>query len=159
MKITNYVDTEFEMLVEGYQFPSIKHEQYDADWLNILVKVKHPRGIWSKSSPCMLTWELANLAKWLENIADNSLFNSEIDFMEPELSFKWFGEGKNILRIYLHYSLRPSWSPYYGKNEENELFVDFTLMPDDLRKAAASLHSKVKQFPVKVKILSTREIK
>ena len=140
------------MTVAGYQFPHLGHEPYDADWLKICVKVKHPRGAWSKTDPCLLTWEAAGLAEWLESLAENNPPHSSKDFMEPELTFEWFGGGRNILRVYLHYSLRPSWSPYHGPNEEKDLFVEFTVTPENLRKAAASLLAEIKQFPVRIRM-------
>lgn len=72
--------------------------------------------------------------------------------MEPELRFEWFGEGRNVLRIYLDYSLRPEWSPYHGPNEEEELFVEFTVTPDELTNAAMALFGELQRFPVRVKI-------
>ena len=70
--------------------------------------------------------------------------------MEPELSFEWSGDGRNVLRVYLDYSLRPAWSPYHGPNEEQELFVEFAVTPEDLREAAGSLRDDLKKFPVRV---------
>lgn len=150
MKLKGDENTEFEMKVEGYQFPHLAREQYDADWLNIRVDVRHPRGAWGKSDACMLTFELAGLIDWLRWLADDLPAHSEESFMEPELRFEWFGEGRNILRVYLHYSLRPAWSPYHGPNEEEELFVEFAATPADLRDAADSLRGELQKFPVRV---------
>ena len=151
MRLRGDENTEFEMRVAGYQFPHLEHEPYDSDWLNIEVSVKHPRGAWSKTDACILTFELANLIDWLGWLADDLPTHSEESFMEPELSFEWFGEGKNILRVYLHYSLRPEWSPYHGPDEEEQLFVEFVVTPDDLRTATASLRAELKKFPVRVR--------
>jgi len=144
--------TEFELSVAGYQFPHLENEPYDSDWLNIQVNVNHPRGSWSKTNACLLTFELAGLAAWLRRIAEELPSHSEEGFMEPELRFEWFGEGRNVLRIYLDYSLRPEWSPYHGPNEEEELFVEFTVTPDELTNAAMALFGELKRFPVRVKI-------
>jgi hypothetical protein len=128
----------------------LEHEPYDADWLNIDVSVRHPRGAWRTIDACMLTFELARLVDWLRWLADDCPSHAEEDFIEPELRFEWFGDERNVLRIYLHYSLRPSWSPYHGPDEEDELFVEFPITPDDLRTAAASLSNDLKRFPVRV---------
>ncbi len=152
MKLQSGGNIKFEMDVVGYQFPQTENEPYDSDWLNIHVSVKHPRGSWSKTDACMMTFELAQLIEWFRGLADNCPSHSEKYFTEPELSFKWFGEGKNVLRINLDYSLRPAWSPYDGENEEEELFVEFEVTPEDLKAAAASLVEKLKKFPVRVGI-------
>ena len=137
------------MEVAGHEFPHLEHEPYDSDWLNIHVRVTHPRGAWSKTDPCLLTYELAQLVAWLNSIAEDSPAHAEEEFLEPELRFEWFGEDKNILRVYLDYSLRPTWSP---ANEEEELFVEFAVTPEDLREAAASLRDDLQMFPVRVEM-------
>jgi len=152
MILTSGKDEEFEMTVAGYEFPHLEHEPFDADWLDVHVNVIHSRGAWSKNYPCVLTWELAGLAEWLESIAETNPPYSERRFMEPELRFEWFGEGMNTLRVHLHYSLRPSWSPYHGPNEEKDLYVQFTLTPDNLSQATTSLRGEIKQFPVRVRM-------
>lgn len=151
MKLASGKDEEFEMTVVGYEFPHLKQEPFDADWLNIHVDVKHSRGYWSKNYPCLLTWELDDLAEWLESIAATNPPRSEKHFTEPELRFEWFG-GINTLRVHLHYSLRPSWSPYHGPNEEKDLFVQFTLTPQNLGELAVALRREIKQFPVRVRV-------
>ena len=152
MRLRGAENTEFEMKVSGYQFPHHKQESYDSDWLNIHVDVTHPRGAWSKTDACLLTFEVSGLIDWLRTIADECLKHAEIDFIEPELRFEWFGSEKNVLRIYLHYGLRPAWSPYHGKNEEDELFVEFEMTPKNLRSFADYLIKELKRFPIRVGI-------
>lgn len=152
MKFTDDTKTEFELEVVSYQFPQLENEAYDSDWLNIRVTVEHPRGSWSKTDSCLLTFELAGLADWLSKIAEEMPAVSEADFIEPELSFKWIGEGNNCLSIYLDYSLRPEWCPYDGPNQEDELFVTFAVTADDLRNAAGSLRHQLQKFPVRVQV-------
>lgn len=87
MRLKGDENNNFEMRVAGYQFPHLEHEPYDSDWLNIEVSVKHPRGTWSKTDACILTFELASLIDWLGWLADNLPTHSEENFMEPELGF------------------------------------------------------------------------
>jgi hypothetical protein len=143
-------DSKFEMTVIGYQFPQLGHKQYDADWLKIKVSAKHPRGSWVKTDPCLLTWELAELAVWFHKIAENNSGDSNIEFMEPELRFEWFRESQNTLRVHLSYSLRPVWSPYSGPDAENDLYIDFAPNPETLKQIANSLREAAERFPVRV---------
>lgn len=152
MKLMAGKTTDFEMTVAGYQFPHLANQEYDADWLIVSVQVRHPRGAWNKTDPCLLTWELAELTEWFERIADNNPHHSNIDFMEPELSFEWLGEQRNTLRVHLNYSLRPSWSSYHGPNEEKDFFVEFAVSADDLRTVVTSLRAEIARFPVRVKV-------
>jgi hypothetical protein len=150
MRLRGAESTEFEMKIAGYEFPHDKQTPYDSDWLKIHVDVTHPRGAWSKTDPCLLTFELSRLINWLRSIADECPEHAEVGFMEPELWFKWLGNGKNVLRIYLEYALRPSWSPFHGKNEEEELFVEFEMTPKDLGSFADYLSKELKRFPIRV---------
>ena len=140
------------MTVVGYEFPQSGRQPYDADWLKIRVDVKHPRGDWSKTDACLLTWELAELANWLNTMASPAPNHPQIEFMEPELRFEWSGGGENLLRIHLNYSLRPPWSPYHGPNQEEDLVLAFPLNPETLRAAARSLVEETKKFPVRVAV-------
>ena len=149
MRLRGAEKTEFEMKVSGYQFPHQTKEPYDSDWLNIHVDVTHPRGTWSKIDACLLTFELSRLIDWLRSVAAECPEHAEIGFMEPELSFEWFGGERNALRVYFEYGLRPSWSPYHGKNEEDELFVEFETTPEDLSSFADYLSKELKRFPVR----------
>lgn len=81
MKLKADEYSEFEMSVAGYQFPHIENEPYDSDWLNIQLNVNHPRGSWSKTNACLLTFELVGLAAWLRRIAEEPPSHSEEGFI------------------------------------------------------------------------------
>lgn len=142
-------DYELELKVAGYQFPR-HHEPYDADWLNISVRVRHPRGSWSATDPCMLTWELAELAEWLRRVAGGEPAEAKQVFMEPELRFAVLDGEPRRLRVYFEYNFRPAWSPYLGPDEEEELWVEFEVGPEELRRAADSLSAEARRFHVRV---------
>ncbi len=143
-------NSEVELMVVGYQFPQLKHEQYDSDWLNISIRVKHPRGNWTTTDPCMLTWEVAHLSEWLESIARNEPVDSEESFMEPNLRFELRREPLAKLRVYFELECRPPWADAYESGKMKDIWLEFDVDSEDLRNAAASLRADLMRFPVRV---------
>ena len=141
-------DVEFNLMVEGYEFPHIKNTAYDSNWLNVAVKVKHPRGSWSHTDACLLTWELKALAEWLKNLAKGEPAASEIDFLEPEL---WFEVTKGKLKVHLDYEMRPPWlPPAETESASNSVCLTFETEPEALKEAVNSLQYFSKRFPTRV---------
>ena len=139
------------MRVMGYQYPDLAHEQYDSDWLNIKIDVSIPQGSWTSTDPSLLTWELAGLANWLEAIAVSKSVDNEESFMEPNLRFQLISAGQKKLRIYFELESRPSWASTDGAGI-NDLWAEFEIDAEALRKAAASLREDLKHFPTRVEI-------
>ncbi|HNR13321.1 MAG TPA: hypothetical protein PKM59_08415 [Thermodesulfobacteriota bacterium] len=146
LKDTN---AEFEMRIVGYQFPDLEDVQYDSDWLNISVRATLPQGSWTYTDPSLLTYEVAELADWLDAVADGTAVSTGIGFIEPNLAFEMVEEEPRKLRVYFDAETRPPSAPYDPEGTE-ELWAEFTVSADDLRTAAASLRKDLEQFPVRV---------
>jgi hypothetical protein len=98
----------------------------------------------------LLTWELAGLAEWLGRVAGGGPVGAEEVFMDPELWFRVLDGEPRRLRVYFEYNFRPAWSPYHGPDEEEELWIEFEVEPEELRRAADSLRADSRAFPVRV---------
>ena len=95
------VGQSFVMHIAGYQSPQIATEPYDSNWLVISGSVVHPTGTWHFRDPCLLTYEAARLADWLESIAAGNTLPKECCFTEPNLSFETIvNKEQPMLRIY-----------------------------------------------------------
>jgi len=149
MLLTGTEGTMFEMQVVGYQFPHLEHEDYDSDWLNIKIRVTLAEGSWTSTDPSLLTWELASLAQWLESIAAGISVEPEEDFLEPNLRFELSKTDPKRLRVYFELESRPPWSPGDGAGLE-DLWAEFEINSEELRKAADSLRTDLIRFPVRV---------
>lgn len=137
-----------ELKVIGYQFPQLEHEEYDSDWLRIQIHVTHPRGTWISIDACLLTWETAGLANWLQAIANGQSVDEEESFMEPNLRFHLLDNNAK-LRLYFELECRPSWAPSDGAGMD-DLWVDLDVDPQQLLNAAESLRADLERFPVRV---------
>ena len=136
------------MDVVAYEFPEVKFDRFDSNWLLLNFRIKTPQGEWSATQPCMLTWELSDLATWFEDIAKRLPSATKFDFMEPELSLEWTA-NKSTLRLYLDYGLRPQWKPYIGRDREEVFFLECMVTSASLLKTAKSLKLLAQKFPLR----------
>ena len=136
-----------ELNIVGYEFPELENEPYDSDWLNITIRVEHPRGSWTSTDPSLLTDEVERLAEWLEAVADGQSVDVEASFLEPNLNFVLVdSDGAKKVRVYFELESRPSWAAASWAGLA-DLWVEFAVVPEVLRSAAASLRSQLKRFP------------
>ncbi len=101
-----------QLSVIGYEFPALETEEYDSNWLLVRIRVVHPRGQWNAVSPCLLTYELKDLADWFDSIARGQAVKTEADFLEPNLSFRLGSGGLAgpMLRLPFDLESRPPWA-------------------------------------------------
>ncbi|RPJ52044.1 MAG: hypothetical protein EHM21_01225 [Chloroflexi bacterium] len=150
MKLTA-PDTSFYLTILGYQYPDAAGEPYDANWLSIHVEASGPDGAWTGTDPCLLTYETARLADWLEAVATGADAAPAISFLEPVLLFRLVntGQGKT-LRVHFGNLINPSWRQLDGVQSSGaspDLWLDFPLAETDLIGAALSLRQQLKRYP------------
>jgi hypothetical protein len=150
MKLTS-PDASFYLTILGYQYPDAAGEPYDANWLSIHVEASGPGGAWTGTDPCLLTYETARLADWLEAVASGKGADPAISFLEPVLLFRLvnIGQGK-ALRVHFGNLINPSWRELSGLRTPGanpDLWLDFLLSETDLAGAALSLRQQLKRYP------------
>lgn len=155
-------NSRFEMTVIGYQFPEILDEEYDSNWLIIEIRASSLEGSWSISNPCMLTIELADLADWLDDVANgNGTINTRLDFFEPCLCFEVTGLEPKKLCVHLNEELKPVSLRDNDSKRDTAICIEFKVTPQALKDAAASLRSYLRFFPIRAgakKTLCNRSI-
>lgn len=136
-----------DLSVIGYQFPNDTTDPYDSNWLKVSVRVRHPRGDWSRVDPCLLTDEAARLATWLEDVSARREVAAECDFLEPNLHFELLGgpDDVRVVRVHLRLELRPPWA--HGGDDAEDVYVDVPAHPDQLVEAAGSLRADLARYP------------
>ena len=60
---------ELELAIVGYQFPEVRTDPWDSNWLLVSVRVVTAEGSWDVVDPCLTTWEAKHLVRWLVNAA------------------------------------------------------------------------------------------
>ena len=141
-------DGALELTLVGYQFPHLATVPWDSNWLNVRVRVQHPRGGWTAQDPCLLTYDVAGLADWLEAVVAAREEDPEHGFMEPSLFFRsgTDADGRRFVRVFFELGLRPAWPPFDGAPME-DLFLDFPAEPSQLTEAAQSLRGQLARYP------------
>jgi hypothetical protein len=136
-----------ELTLLGYQFPTVRDDWHDANWLNIHVAAANDHGSWNATDASLLTSDVASLADWLDAVAEGRSAASEIDFTEPNLSFELVEASDRVrLRAWFELELRPRWAPW-EEVPQRDLSVDLDVATDALRAAAASLRDQLSRFP------------
>ena len=146
MRLVSAEGHSLELRVLGYLYPREARAEYDSNWLNIEARVAHPRGNWSFQDPCLLTYEVAHLADWLEAVACGRSTDAEASFTEPNLRFEHVPSLANGLRVYFELESRPPWASSRVVDEA-DCFIEFPVSELDLRRAAASLREQTKRYP------------
>jgi hypothetical protein len=136
-------DTRFELRVVDYQFPDDATSDYDSNWLLIEGSVRHPRGDWQFRDPCLLTYEVAQLADWLEAVATGAESESWCGFIERNLRFQVVCEGAGrVLRVSFAIEALPRWA-----KPGEDVSVEFPVTGLNLASAVVSLREQLRKFP------------
>lgn len=149
--------TSFSLTIVDYQYPKNHHSSYDADWLVVRIEVSDHRGRWSSVDPCLLTWEVAQLADWFDAHATAIVANKRIGFIEPNLRFMTMGEPL-ALHIFFDKESRPPWDPSrFGLGVQGDASIELTTPIAGRAVAAATLHDALRRFPMRVGCPSSRD--
>ena len=134
----------FALTLTGYQFPDLRGDEWDSNWLLVRTETEVPEGAWTVTEPCLTTGEVEFLATWLDSLADGGVAEPKVWFTEPNLVFRQLGRGSDgvDLEIELGYESRPP-----GTEQETAQVVSLRIHPAALRDAAADLRAQLVRFP------------
>ncbi len=146
-------DKSVEMLLMGprasvrlsvlrYQFPHITTGEYDANWLIIRGHVSLDDRSWSFSDPSLTTFEVRQLADWLDGLARGDEVEPHCDFIEPNLQFERTSD--RAIRVSFALESAPPWSKPGDPWKEHGFEV---LIDKHLETAAGQLRAQLRVFP------------
>ena len=135
----------FRLSIDGYQFPETTDDRWDANWLFVRGHVQHAQGEWTFRDPCLTTFEVQELAEWLDSIGEGQTSSQECSFTEPNLRFEYVDEGTPAIVARFAHESAPPWQL------REERFVGtaqiFPVALNDLTRAASDLRAFLRQFP------------
>ncbi|MSQ26700.1 MAG: hypothetical protein EXR51_00965 [Dehalococcoidia bacterium] len=148
-RLTKSPEHFLELEIIGYEFPSIVGDRYDANWLMIRITVVADGRSWTASHASLLTWEVHELAEWLRGVAERASDCSlDISFIEPRLAFEREQvEDMTKFSALLNYELRPP--ELRGSDDFDDVIIEFTPTPEELRRFADRLESGMQRFPIR----------
>lgn len=130
---------------------------FDANWVVVEGHVRTVAGVeFSFRDACMMTDEMREISGWLRAVADHRVppvplpgdESRLLAFTEPNVAFSVSADHQNEVQIRVHLSLE-SGPPLRGAErlELYEYFVELTLTPYDLGRAAAAWDVEIASFP------------
>jgi hypothetical protein len=125
--------------IVSYQFSELQIDLYDSNWLVIAGHAALAGHEWEFRDPCLLTYEVSALAEWFEARCEDTSKDGEIDFMEPNLSFRW---SQGILQINFELECLPSWA---RRDNTQEFCLRFSPSPS----VVLSLRADLAKFPIR----------
>ncbi len=128
----------------GYQFEEPQTNEYDANWLRIKVEAACARGHWTSVDPSLLTAEVAALADWLGRVATGDHRQSEIEFIEPNLSFR-LRPARTTFRVFFELEMRPPWARSNAAPEQSRRRVPPTACRSSSTKSPRPTPSKARR--------------
>ena len=143
--------TELELGIVGYEFPDERFDPWDSNSLLILVRVVSPDGTWEVIDPCLTTWEVDHVIRWLAALAQRAdlLAGRPLGLHEPNVTVTGRsirGEPDRVdVRACFALELRPPWVKSVAGAAN--LCVDLDVSRDDLATAARQLRTDFGRFP------------
>ncbi len=143
--------TELELGVVGYEFPDARFDPWDSNSLLILVRVVSPDGTWEVIDPCLTTWEVDHLVRWLAALAHRAdlLAGRPLALNEPNVALTARSIPREPDRVDVRacfaLELRPPWIKSVAGT--SNLCVDLDVSREELSTAALQLGADLRRFP------------
>lgn len=151
MRLSNSDNDFLELEILGYQFPELVDDEWDSNWLNIVGRASLGGQDWNFHDPCLCTFEVLTLIKWMLSKSKGEKVSDHISFTEPNLEMNCL--SNDIIRVSFALEARPEWARG-GTKEDEELFIDIADDANQLKAAAESLMVQLARYPVRQQSLS-----
>ena len=131
----------FQLQITNYQFPGIEKDEWDSNWLIVEGSVRLSDREWHFREPCLTTFEVDDLASWLEGCVQGKDVKTCCAFTEPNIYFDLV-DAQHI-RVGFANECAPPWA---SRGTAHQFDV---LIGPDVLKAASSLRLQLKKFPLR----------
>jgi hypothetical protein len=137
-----------ELKIHNYEFPDTLNKDYDANWLDICLKIENADWKWETIDPSLLTWDVKALIEWFKTIANNEKPKfTEISNLEPNISFALLNEYSEKVKKF-QIKLDAESRPPFAKNNAESCFI-FNADEAELKRIITELESELEKFPVR----------
>lgn len=111
-------------------------------------RLEHPQGTWTFCDPCLTTFELEQLAVWLDGVANGKIDPDNGYFTEPNLHFEYVTMPISAIQVTFAYESAPSWLTEREERFEGAT-IRFPLALNDLGAASRCLRVSLSRFPIR----------
>jgi hypothetical protein len=145
--------------VVDYEDPRDTSDHFGSNWLSVELSACRGGQAWRVLSPCLLTWELEWIARWMESAAAGEPFDRSLDFVEPCLLFEWIGrsEARTEFRVYFELDCRPPWDPAHQAHRK-DCCVTLHADPAEMNRAAEDVRRQRSLFPTRAGVGTTEDL-
>jgi hypothetical protein len=146
MRITSASGDEFQLVIVRYQFPDVHEDRWDSNWLIVNGTVAAAGEKWVFTEPCVTTFELADLADWLDALAVNGQ-PSAFEFTEPNLKFAYVPWPRRTVQLTLAHESAPS--SMSDDERRAGVTVEFPLSAEQTETFAAEIRQALNDYPIR----------
>lgn len=148
MKLRDSSGNEFRLVILRYQHPDLHEDQWDSNWLVVTGDVAASNGQrWRFSEPCVTTFELENLAEWLDGLAADGRAPSDFAFTEPNLKFAYTPWPQRALQLTLSRESAPPTAT--DVERQSGVTLEFRLPEGEAAALAMQIRTALSDFPVR----------
>jgi hypothetical protein len=146
MRITSTSGDDFQLVIVRYQHPDVHEDRWDSNWLIVNARLEAGGQTWRFTEPCVTTFELADLADWLDELAGDGTEPSAFVFTEPHLKFAYVPWPRRALQLTLvHDGAAASMSDTW----RHGVTVEFPLSESQMAALAAEIRRALHDFPIR----------
>ena len=146
MMITSAAGDEFQLVIVRYQFPDVHEDRWESNWLIVNGTVAAAGEKWVFTEPCVTTFELADLADWLDGLVTNGTEPSAFEFTEPNLKFTYVPSPRAVQLTLAHESAPTSMSEL---ERRAGVTVEFPLSVQQTESFAAEIRQALHEYPIR----------
>jgi hypothetical protein len=146
MRITSAAGDEFQLVIVRYQFPDVHEDRWESNWLIVNGTVAAAGEKWVFTEPCVTTFELADLADWLDELVTNGTEPSAFEFTEPNLKFTYVPSRRAVQLTLAHESAPTSMSEL---ERRAGVTVEFPLSGQQTETFAAEIRQALREYPIR----------
>ena len=148
MRLKHSSGDEFQFVILSYQHPDVHEDRWDSNWLNVSGTVATAAGLkWKFSAPFVTTFELRDLADWLDELSTDNRSPAEFEFAEPHVRFAYLPWPRPTLQL----TLSGPGAPPAASDQEREtgVMLEFPLSGPDASDLARQIRDALSEFPIR----------
>jgi hypothetical protein len=147
MRMTSASGDEFQMVIVRYQYPDVHEDRWDSNWLVVNGTVAASGEKWIFTEPCVTTFELADLADWLDDLVADGSEPSAFEFTEPNLKFAYVPWPRRAVQLTLAHESAPS--SMSDHERQTGVTVEFPLSEQQTTTFAAEIRQALSEYPIR----------
>jgi hypothetical protein len=147
MRITNASGDELLLVIVRYQFPDVHEDRWDSNWLIVNGTVAAAGEKWVFTEPCVTTFELADLADWLDEVAANGSEPAAFEFTEPHLKFTYVPRPRPAVQVTLAHESAPA--SLSDVERRHGVTVEFPLSVQETATFADEIRQALREYPIR----------